>query len=127
MNQCDYEINKLKEFTKIVNQNNKQIWIYGASTKGNCLLQYGNIKESDMKYAVERNLDKVGKMTSTGIPIISEEKMRENQPEYLLVLPWHFKDEIIKRESEFLEKGGQLIFPFPTFDIVGNKEKLLVQ
>lgn len=126
MNQCDYEINKLKEFTKIVNQNNKQIWIYGASTKGNCLLQYGNIKESDMKYAVERNLDKVGKMTSTGIPIISEEKMRENPPEYLLVLPWHFKDEIIKRESEFLEKGGQLIFPFPTFDIVGNKEKLLI-
>jgi GDP-mannose 4,6-dehydratase len=126
MNQCDYEIYKLKEFTKIVNQNNKQIWIYGASTKGNCLLQYGNIKESDMKYAVERNLDKVGKMTSTGIKIISEEKMRENPPEYLLVLPWHFKDEIIKRESEFLEKGGQLIFPFPTFDIVGNKEKLLI-
>ena len=126
MNECDHEINKLKEFTKTVNQNNKQIWIYGASTKGNCLLQYGNITESDMKYAVERNLDKVGKMTSTGIKIISEETMRENPPEYLLVLPWHFKDEIIKRESEFLEKGGQLIFPFPEFDVIGNKQKLLI-
>jgi len=126
MKQCEVEIKKLKEFTTTINKNKKQIWIYGASTKGNCLLQYGNIKESDMKYAVERNLDKVGKMTSTGIEIISEDTMRQNPPEYLLVLPWHFKDEIISRESDFLNKGGQLIFPFPNFEIVGNKQKLLI-
>lgn len=126
MKQCDFEISKLKEFTNVVNQNNKKIWIYGASTKGNCLLQYGNITESDMKYAVERNLDKVGKMTSTGIEIISEDKMRQNPPEYLLVLPWHFRDEIIKRESEYLSNGGQLIFPFPTFEVFGFKQKVII-
>ena len=122
MNECDHEINKLKEFTKTVNQNNKQIWIYGASTKGNCLLQYGNITESDMKYAVERNLDKVGKMTSTGIKIISEEQMRENPPEYLLVLPWHFINEFIERESDFLDYGGKFIVPCPKFNIIGKTQ-----
>ena len=123
---CDKEIQKLKKFISTVNINNKQVWLYGASTKGNCLLQYGNISETDIKYAVERNLDKVGKMTSTGIQIISEDTMRQNSPDYLLVLPWHFREEIIKRETDFLNKGGQLIFPFPTFEIIGNKPKLVI-
>ena len=126
MKQCDTEVNKLKEFTNTINQNNKKVWIYGASTKGNCLLQYANITQSDMKYAVERNPDKVGKMTSTGIEIISEDTMRQNPPDYLLVLPWHFKEEIIKRENDFLRNGGQLIFPFPTFEIVSFRPKLLI-
>ena len=58
-------------------------------------------------------------MTSTGIEIISEESMRAAPPEYLLVLPWHFRDEIIAREAAYLAAGGQLIFPFPTFEVVG--------
>jgi len=118
---CDNQINKLKKFIDVVNKNNKKIYIYGASTKGNCLLQYGNITENDIKYAVERNPKKEGKMTSTGIRIIMEEQMRKEQPDYLLVLPWHFKNEIVQRESDFLEKGGQLIFPFPEFEIIGSK------
>lgn len=65
-------------------------------------------------------------MTNTGIEIISEEKMRENPPDFLLVLPWHFRDEIIVREKNFLENGGQLIFPFPHFEIVSSKPKLLI-
>ena len=77
------------------------------------MLQYANITESDIPFAVERNLNKVGKMTCTGIPIISEETMRLSPPDYLLVLPWHFRNEIIERESEFLNNGGQFIFPFP--------------
>ena len=123
---CDIEVNKLTDFIKVINKNNKKMYIYGASTKGNCLLQYANINESHIKYAVERNPKKVGKMTSTGIQIIMEETMRENPPDYLLVLPWHFKDEIVCREKEFLEKGGQLVFPFPNFEIVGLKPKLIV-
>ena len=107
-------------------KNGENVYIYGASTKGNCLLQYANINESKIKYAVERNLSKVGKMTSTGIGIISEETMRSNPPEYLLVLPWHFREEIIKREDEFLERGGQLIFPFPNFEIYSKKQKVLI-
>jgi hypothetical protein len=115
---CDKEINILKEFIKTVTSQGKSIYIYGASTKGNCLLQYANLDESFIKYAVERNPNKIGKMTSTGIEIIGEEKMREHPPEYLLVLPWHFREEIIKREDTFLKNGGQFIFPFPRFEIV---------
>jgi GDP-D-mannose dehydratase len=126
MDNCDNQINKLKKFIDVVNKNNKKIYVYGASTKGNCLLQYGNITENDIKYAVERNPKKEGKMTSTGIRIIMEDKMRKEPPDYLLVLPWHFKNEIIQRESDFLEKGGQLIFPFPEFEIVGSNQKVLI-
>ena len=60
-------------------------------------------------------------MTSTGIGIIGEETMRSNPPKYLLVLPWHFREEIIKREDDYLEKGGQLVFPFPNFEIYCKK------
>ena len=126
MDNCDNQINKLKKIIDVVNKNNKKIYIYGASTKGNCLLQYGNITENDVKYAVERNPKKEGKMTSTGIRIIMEDQMRKEQPDYLLVLPWHFKNEIIQREYDFLEKGGQLIFPFPEFEIIGSKPKVVI-
>jgi GDP-mannose 4,6-dehydratase len=126
MKNCDEQVKYLKGFIDIVNSNDKTVYVYGASTKGNCLLQYAQLNESHMKYAVERNPNKVGKMTSTGIEIISEETMREHPPYYLLVLPWHFRDEILQRESAFLEAGGQFIFPFPRFEIVGSKPKLLI-
>ena len=96
------------------------------STKGNCLLQYANLDQKSMQYAVERNLKKVGKMTLTGIEIISEETMRHNPPEYLLVLPWHFRNEIIERERDYLENGGQLVFPLPHFEIFSYKPRLLI-
>jgi len=126
MNTCDEQVGYLKKFIRQVNENDKKVYVYGASTKGNCLLQYADLNESHMKYAVERNPTKVGKMTSTGIEIISEETMRENPPDYLLVLPWHFRKEIIERERPFLESGGQFIFPFPQFEIVGSKPKMLI-
>jgi GDP-mannose 4,6-dehydratase len=126
MNNVNKEVKKLCDFIDYVNKNGKNVYIYGASTKGNCLLQYANIDESKIKYAVERNLKKVGKMTCTGIEIISEETMRENPPDYLLVLPWHFRKEIIQRENEYLNNGGQFIFPFPHFEIIGSKQKLLL-
>lgn len=126
MNKCNNEVEYLKKFIETVNSNGKKVYVYGASTKGNCLLQYANLNETDMKYAIERNPTKFGKMTSTGISIISEETMRENPPDYLLVLPWHFKTEILEREQSFLKAGGQFIFPFPHFEIVGAKPKLLI-
>ena len=116
MKRCDTEIAKLKAHLAT----GKTTYVYGASTKGNCLLQYANIGSNEIKYAVERNPEKVGRTTSTGIEIISEETMRASPPEYLLVLPWHFKTEIIDRESAFLKSGGKLIFPLPTFEIVGD-------
>ena len=123
---CDIEVMKLVEFINTVNKNAKQVYIYGASTKGNCLLQYANICQKMIKYAVERNPKKIGKMTSTGIEIISEETMRINPPAFLLVLPWHFKKEIIEREAEYLKNGGQLIFPFPHFEVIGYTSKILI-
>jgi len=126
MEDVNVEIHKIKSFIETVNANGKTVYIYGASTKGNCLLQYANLDETYMKYAVERNPNKIGKMTSTGIEIISEETMRENPPDYLFVLPWHFRDEIIQRENTFLENGGQFIFPFPHFEVIGAKPKLLL-
>lgn len=126
MKRCDEQVKYLKDFIDNVNSNDKKVYIYGASTKGNCLLQYADLNETHIKYAVERNPNKIGKMTSTGIPIISEETMRETPPDYLLVLPWHFKAEILEREKLFLEAGGQFIFPFPHFEIIGSKPKLLL-
>jgi GDP-mannose 4,6-dehydratase len=126
MENCNKEIGYLCDFLKNINANGKKVYIYGASTKGNCLLQYAKIDEKQIKYAVERNPKKVGKMTSTGIEIISEETMRNAPPDFLLVLPWHFRTEILERESEFLNNGGQFIFPFPHFQIVGSKPKLLI-
>ena len=123
---CDTEVYKLNKFIDTINNNEQKMYIYGASTKGNCLLQYAKIDEPKIKCAVERNLSKVGKMTSTGIGIISEETMRTIPPEYLLVLPWHFREEIIKREDEYLENGGQLVFPFPNFEIYSKKKKVLI-
>lgn len=126
MTNCDTEIKRLRDFIDTIQANGKNLYIYGASTKGNCLLQYANITEKDAKYAVERNPKKIGKMTNTGSEIIGEEKMRENPPDFMLVLPWHFRDEIVVREKEFLDGGGQFIFPFPRFEIVGSKPKVLI-
>ena len=126
MNSCNHEIQKLQNFIQIINQDNKKMFIYGASTKGNTLLQYANLNEQLLPFAVERNPRKINKMTCTGIKIISEEHMRELKPEFLLVLPYHFKEEIIQREKEYLDNGGQLVFPFPTFQIYSSKPKLLI-
>jgi GDP-D-mannose dehydratase len=125
-NECTKQVNTLKDFINYVNKDNKKVYIYGASTKGNCLLQFGNIDSSYIQYAVERNPLKYGRTTSTGIEIISEETMRENPPEYLLVLPYHFKNEIIEREKIFLEKGGTFIFPFPEFELYSMKPRCLI-
>lgn len=126
MSDCDLQVKRLQTFIDCVNASGKTVSIYGASTKGNCLLQYADIGKNRVKYAVERNPNKVGKMTSTGVEIISEETMRANPPDYLLVLPWHFRDEILVREREFMENGGQFIFPFPHFEVVGVKPKVLI-
>lgn len=123
---CYSEVRKLTDFLKMVKADGKKVYIYGASTKGNCLLQYANIGPDLAQYAVERNPLKVGRMTSTGVEIISEETMRASPPAYMLVLPWHFRTEMIEREKVFLENGGQLIFPFPTFEVYSSKPKTLV-
>jgi SAM-dependent methyltransferase len=97
----------------------KTIHVYGASTKGNTILQYAGIDRTLIPYAADRNPDKHGSETiGTNIPIISEERSRELRPDYYLALPWHFMDEFLDRELEFLDRGGKFIVPMPAVKIV---------
>jgi hypothetical protein len=97
----------------------KTIHIYGASTKGNTILQYAGLDSSVIPYAADRNPDKWGSETiSTRIPIISEEESRAMKPDYYLALPWHFLDEFLEREKDYLDGGGRFIVPLPEVRIV---------
>ena len=97
----------------------KRIHIYGASTKGNTILQWCGIDDKIIDYAAERNPDKFGARTlGTDIPIISEAESRAMNPDFYLVLPWHFKQEFIEREKETLERGIGFIFPLPIIEII---------
>jgi NDP-4-keto-2,6-dideoxyhexose 3-C-methyltransferase len=97
----------------------KTIHVYGASTKGNTILQYAGIDASVIPYAADRNPDKWGSETiATRIPIVSEEDSRAMQPDYYLALPWHFLDEFLEREQAFLDRGGRFIVPLPEVRIL---------
>jgi NDP-4-keto-2,6-dideoxyhexose 3-C-methyltransferase len=97
----------------------KTIHVYGASTKGNTILQYAGIGADLIPYAADRNSDKWGSETiATKIPIVSEEESRSMRPDYYLVLPWHFLDEFLEREKEFLGNGGRFIVPLPEVRII---------
>jgi hypothetical protein len=118
-------INELKEktvsFIKEEKNKGKKIWAYGASTKGNTLLQYFGLDNTLIDGIAERSPYKFGlKTVGTNIPIFSEEEMRKENPDYLLVLPWHFINEFVERESEFLNSGGKFIVPCPKFEIIGK-------
>ena len=110
---------KLSLVIKKLKKNNKVIHGYGASTKGNVLLQYFNISKNQIDFIADRNPKKFGFFTpGTKIKIISENKSRYLNPDYYLVLPWHFKKEIIKREKAIIKKGTKFIFPLPNLKIV---------
>jgi hypothetical protein len=97
----------------------KKILGYGASTKGNVLLQFCGLSAAEIPAIAEVNTEKFGRVTpGTHIPIVSEAEAKAMRPDYFLVLPWHFKDGILRREKEFLASGGKFIFPFPEIEIV---------
>ena len=109
------------EFLEKAKKEGKIVYGYGASTKGNTLLQIFGITEDLLPAIAERNPEKVGCRTiGSDIPIISEDQMRRDNPHYLLVLPWHFIDEFVKREYSYLNGGGKLVVPCPTFKIIGE-------
>lgn len=106
-------------FIKLKVAEGKKVYLYGASTRGNTLLQYFNLDNKLIEKAVERNPEKWDKkIASVGIPIISEEQARKEKPNYMLVLPWFFKTEFLKREKKYLESGGHFIFPLPQLEII---------
>lgn len=102
-----------------LNADGKKVVGYGASTKGNVLLQFCGFTENDIACIAEVNPDKFGSYTpGTLIPILSESDVKAMKPDYMLVLPWHFRDSIVRREAEYLAAGGKLIFPLPEIEIV---------
>ena len=109
----------LTRLIRALNADGKKILGYGASTKGNVTLQFCGLKKEDIPAIAEVNVEKFGCFTpGTHIPIVSEEEARAMKPDYFLVLPWHFKEGILRREKEFLANGGRMIFPFPEIEIV---------
>jgi hypothetical protein len=97
----------------------KKVFGYGASTKGNVLLQFCGLTSKHIPYIAEVNEEKFGCFTpGTLIPIISEAEAKAMKPDYFLVLPWHFRENILAREKEFLENGGKFIFPLPEIEII---------
>lgn len=99
---------------------NKKIFLYGASTKGNTVLQYYNLDKKKIPFAAERSPFKWGKYTiGTGVKIISEVEAKKMKPDYFFVTPWGFINEFKKREQNWLKGGGKFIVPFPKMKIVG--------
>lgn len=109
------------EFVKKAKQENKKIYGYGASTKGNTLLQHFGLNHTCIDAIAERSHYKFGlKTIGTLIPIVSEDEMRKTNPEYALVLPWHFIDEFEKREQNYINAGGTLVLPCPYFKLISK-------
>ncbi|BAY55061.1 C-methyltransferase [Leptolyngbya boryana NIES-2135] len=109
---------KLLEFLITAKQKGKSIAGYGAPGKGNTLLNYCGIRTDFLDYTVDRNPYKQGKYTpGTHIPIYSPDKIRETKPDYLLILPWNVKDEVMEQVSYIREWGGQFVVPIPEVKI----------
>jgi len=97
----------------------KKVFGYGASTKGNVLLQFCGLTSQHLPCIADVNEQKFGSFTpGTHIPIISEKEAHAMKPDYFLVLPWHFKHTILEREKDYLARGGKFIFPLPEIEIV---------
>ncbi|MBI5630413.1 MAG: class I SAM-dependent methyltransferase [Elusimicrobia bacterium] len=112
----------LREFICEADVRDKRVFGLGASTKGNVVLQYCGFTDKDIPFMTEVNPDKFGAFTpGTLIPIIAEKEARAMRPDYFLVMPWHFRDNIIAREEAFLSSGGRLVFPLPSLETVSRR------
>jgi hypothetical protein len=110
---------ELSAFVRNETAAGKTVFGYGASTKGNVLLQFCDFTSADIRAIAEVNDEKFGRFTpGTGIAICSEADVRARRPDYMLVLPWHFRNGIVAREAAYLAGGGQLAFPLPTLELV---------
>ena len=110
---------KVYNFIKEKTDEGKTVYLYGASTRGNSLIQACGLNNKLIKAAVERNPEKWGKrIASLDIPIISEEQARKEKPDYALLLPWFFSKEIIARDVDLMKQGMKFIVPLPEFKII---------
>ena len=116
---CQKQKKLLIDLLRNLKDMKKKVYGYGASTKGNVILQYCGIDNNLLRYIGEVNKFKFNKFTpGSKIKIISEKELKKKKPDYLLVLPWHFKNFILKKENKFLRNGGKFIFPLPDIEII---------
>lgn len=109
---------KLLDFLIRAKREGKSIAGYGAPGKGNTLLNYCGIRTDFIDYTVDRNPYKQGKfLPGTHIPVFHPDKIRETRPDYVLILPWNIKDEIVKQMLYIREWSGQFIIPIPEISI----------
>ena len=110
---------ELRQLVHEINERGERIVGYGASTKGNVILQFCDLTSRDIPLVAEVNEEKFGRVTpGMYIPIIPEAEARAARPDYMIVLPWHFRDFIVRKEQDYLKSGGRLIFPLPSIETV---------
>jgi hypothetical protein len=110
----------LRKLVKDEVNGGRTVYVYGASNRGNTILQYCGLDQRLIKKATDANPDKWGRATvGTGIPIVSKQEARKDSPDFFLILPHHFLDEIKREEKDYLENGGKFIVPLPEVRIVG--------
>ena len=119
----DMMLNKSRilEFIRTERANGKKFWVYGASTKGNTILQYLGLTDWEIEGAADKDPSKHGKVTiGSNITIFPEETMRKRKPDYCIVLPFAFREEFLKREAneEWRLNGGKFLFPLPKLEVV---------
>ncbi|MBP9869850.1 class I SAM-dependent methyltransferase [Patescibacteria group bacterium] len=109
----------LKALLSKIKKEGKSVWIYGASTKGNTILQYCGLGHEEIAAAADSNPFKPGKyIIGADIPIKTEEEMRAAKPDYLLALPYSFIDGFMKREAELIAHGTKFIVPLPEVKVL---------
>jgi len=115
---------QLNEFITEQTKKGRTVYVYGASTRGNTILQYCKLNHHLIKKATDANPEKWGRKTpGTEIPIVSKGEARRDKPDFFLVLPHHFLTEIIREEREYLEAAGKFIVPLPEFRIVESTDR----
>lgn len=99
----------------------KRIVAYGAAAKGTIMLNFLNLNARAIEYAVDKNVHKQGKyMPGVRVPIDDPARLKSDRPDYVMILPWNFRDEIIRQQQDFLADGGKFVVPIPDLEIVSN-------
>ena len=97
----------------------KRIAAYGAAAKGTIMLNFLDLNSRSVEYAVDKNVHKQGKyMPGVRVPIADPEKLKSDKPYYVMILPWNFRDEIVRQQQDFLKSGGKFIVPIPNLEVL---------